>query len=475
MDRHYLQSTARSVKSDPACDNLGARMVFMTKANINKPENKKEDRSERRLLGVALALVPMIAFLSAPCMSKAYAASKPIIIGVPTSLYTSFGKEGLKAVKIAVEEINANGGVLVGKEKRPIKIVVSDTRGGEPGTSVKDALTAYEKLIAKEKPHAIVVGAFRSEVLIASMDLVAQYKVPQLGTIAQVPKFQVQFKTNPAKYKYLFRVTTDALVPARYISNTLDKLKADFGLNKIHFIYQDALWAKAFAGVIKKHCAATGWAEIGFEPYAADADDFSAALSNAKQGGAQVIAMVWDVPRGARVFAEQYAAMRVPAVLIGFIPPIASPRAVKTVGPEVEYILSVEFPAGASLPLKKLPKTIAFLNKFKKKYGTLPEAAAMNSSAYDAVYILAEAIEKAGSLDPDQLVAALEKTDYKGVSGRIRFNENHIAVFGEHDPNETGVSVVFQWQKNKAGNLQRVPVYPEFLSEGKILLPPWMK
>ena len=99
----------------------------------------------------------------------------------------------------------------------------------------------------------------------------------------------------------------------------------------------------------------------------------------------------------------------------------------------------------------------------------------MNSSAYDAVYILAEAIEKAGSLDPDQLVAALEKTDYKGVSGRIRFNENHIAVFGEHDPNETGVSVVFQWQKNKAGNLQRVPVYPEFLSEGKILLPPWMK
>jgi len=141
----------------------------------------------------------------------------------------------------------------------------------------------------------------------------------------------------------------------------------------------------------------------------------------------------------------------------------------------VEYSLSVEFPAGASLVLKKMPSTGAFLNKFKKKYGALPEAAAVNSSAYDSVFILAAAIERAGSLDPEQLVAALEKTDYKGASGRIRFNEDHIAVFGEQDANETGVAVVFQWQKTNAGNLERVPVYPGFLSEGKIMLPPWMK
>jgi hypothetical protein len=37
------------------------------------------------------------------------------------------------------------------------------------------------------------------------------------------------------------------------------------------------------------------------------------------------------------------------------------------------------------------------------------------------------------------------------------------------------VCVVFQWQKDKDGSLKRVPVYPEFLAEGKILLPPWMK
>jgi len=430
---------------------------------------------KRKLIFMALLLIPPVAFLSAPCMPKADAAAKSIIIGVPTSIYTPLGKDGLKAVKMAVEEINANGGVTVAKGKRPFKVVVSDTRGGDPGTPVHDALMAYEKLITKEKPHAIVIGAFRAEVLIASMDLVARHKIPQLGTIAQTPKFQAQFKTDPAKYKYLFRVTSDALVPAAYISDTLDKLKADLGLNKIYFIYQDTLWAQALSGVLKKHCATNGWTETGYDPYAAGASDFSQALSNAKESGTQAIAMVWDVPLGARVFAKQYVAMKVPALLIGFTPPIAAPKAVKTIGPEVEYQLSVEFPVGASLRLKALPKTIGFLDKFEKKYGALPEAAAVNSSAYDSVYILAAAIERAGSLDPDKLVTALEQTDYKGVSGRIRFNKNHIAAFGSKDPEETGVAVVFQWQKDKSGKLQRIPVYPDFLAEGKILFPPWMK
>jgi branched-chain amino acid transport system substrate-binding protein len=398
-----------------------------------------------------------------------------VIIGVPTSLYTPFGSYGLKAVNLAVEEINAKGGVKVGDVKRPLKVVVSDTRGGEPGTPVHDALMAYEKLITGEKPHAIVIGAFRSEVLIAAMDLVAKYKVPQLGTIAQTPGFQAQFKKDPEKYKYLFRVTTDALVDATYINHTLDMIKKDYALDKILYIYQDTAWAKAFAGLMQKHCKETGWTEIGFEPYAAGATDFSPALSKAKENKAQVIGMVWDVPLGAGNFSKQYVAMNVPALLVGFIPPMGSPMAPKAVGPDVEYALTVEFPVGATLALAKLPKTGEFLDKFKKKYGELPEPPAVNSSAYDSVFVLADAIERAGSLDPDKLVEALEKTDYPGVSGRIRFNEQHVMIFGEESADETGVCVVFQWQKGKDGVLKRVPVYPEFLAEGKVLLPPWMK
>ena len=419
-----------------------------------------------KILLMALA----IALLGCFSIPTQVISAEPIIIGVPTSLYTPFGRDGLNAVNLAVEEINAKGGVSVAGVKRPFKVVTADTRGGEPGTPVHDALMAYEKLILGEKPHAIVIGAFRSEVMIASMDLVAKYKVPQLGTIAQSPGFQGKFKKDPKKYRYLFRVTTDALIPAGYISHALDTLKKEHGLNRAYLIVQDTLWALGFMGLVRKHCKKTGWEEIGYEPYAAGATDFSPGLTKAKEGKAQVIAMVWDVPLGAGIFCKQWAAMKVPALIIGFVPPMAAPGAWKTLGKDVEYSLQVEFPVGASLALKKVPKTGEFLNKFKKKYGKLPEAAAVNSSAYDAVFILAEAIERAGSLDPDKLVTALEQTDYKGVSGRIRFNENHTAIFGKKDPNETGIAVVFQWQKGK-----RVPVYPPFLAEGKILLPPWMK
>jgi branched-chain amino acid transport system substrate-binding protein len=183
----------------------------------------------------------------------------PIVIGVPTSLYTPFGSYGLKAVNLAVEEINAKGGVSVGNVKRPLKVVVADTRCGEPGTPVHDALMAYEKMITEQKPAAIVIGAFRSEVLIAAMDLVAKYKIPHLGTIAQTPGVQAQFKKDPAKYKYLFRVTTDALIDAGHIAHTLDLLKKDFALDKILHIYQDTLWAKGFAGMLQKHTKETGW------------------------------------------------------------------------------------------------------------------------------------------------------------------------------------------------------------------------
>ena len=396
-------------------------------------------------------------------------SAEPIIIGVPTSLYTPFGRDGLNAVNMAVEEINAKGGVSVAGVKRPFKVVTADTRGGEPGTPVHDALMAYEKLIMGKKPHAIVIGAFRSEVLIASMDLVAKYKVPQLGTIAQTPGFQGKFAKDPKKYKYLFRVTTDALIDAGYLSAAMDALKKDYGLNRVYFIPQDTLWALGFVGLLRKHCKKAGWEEIGYEPYAAGATDFSPGLTKAKEGKAQVIAMVWDVPLGAGIFCKQLAAMKVPAIPMGFIPPMAAPGAWKTLGKDIEYSIQVEFPVGASLALKKLPQTVEFLDKFKKKYGKLPEAAAVNSSAYDAVFILAEAIKRAGSLDPDELVTALEATDYRGVSGRLRFNEKHITVFNEN-PEETGVCVVFQWQKGK-----RVPIYPKFLAEAKIQLPPRMK
>jgi len=73
------------------------------------------------------------------------------------------------------------------------------------------------------------------------------------------------------------------------------------------------------------------------------------------------------------------------------------------------------------------------------------------------VYILKEAIERAGSLDPDAVVAEIKKTDRRGVMGRISSTDGNQAIFGM-DPKEAAVACVFQWGEKG----ERVNVFPEF-------------
>ena len=90
--------------------------------------------------------------------------------------------------------------------------------------------------------------------------------------------------------------------------------------------------------------------------------------------------------------------------------------------------------------------------------------------SYDSVYILAEAIERAGSLDSDKVAAEVKKTDRKGVIGRIKFDEGNQAIFGD-DPTKTCIAAVFQWTDDG----KRVIVFPKSVAEAKIKLPDWFK
>jgi branched-chain amino acid transport system substrate-binding protein len=115
---------------------------------------------------------------------------EPIVFGVPTALGAIEGRDGWMAVQMAVDEINAKGGVQVGNTKHKLQAYSIDTREHEPGIPVHDALTAMEKLILEKKPHAIVLGNFRSEVLLAAMDVISKYKLPYICSIAMSPLMQ---------------------------------------------------------------------------------------------------------------------------------------------------------------------------------------------------------------------------------------------------------------------------------------------
>ncbi len=409
------------------------------------------------VLGLALSAVV------AGC-TKGGTKTDSIVLGVPTALGTIEGQDSLRAAQLAANEINAAGGVDVGGKKLKLEIVSIDTREAEAGVPVNDALAAMEKLIDEKKPIAIVVGAFRSEVLLSAMDMIAKYKLPYLCTIGMSPDFEKKIAADYEKYKYDFRLGLSAPYLVGNLNKALGFIGQKGGLKKIYFAHQDVAWAKGTVGGLTKLAEAGGWTVVGSDAYPTGARDFSSSITKAKSAGAEVLVPVFDMPESG-VLVKQAQSMKLPAVIAGFISPAAPATAWATFNGEIDGLVNFLFEPG-SIPLKT-PRSMAFTEAYAKAYGD--EARQKLSGhgpgpSYDAVYVLAAAIQRAGSLSGDAIVAQLEKTDMDGAIGKIIFNKNHQVVYGE-DPKQTASSLAFQWRGGK-----RVVIYPEAAAESQVEL-----
>ena len=397
-------------------------------------------------------------------------AADAIVIGVPTSTGFLEGKEALKAVNLAVEEINAKGGVSVGGKKMPFAVESVDIRDAAPGVPVPEALLGLEKIILEKKPTALVVGPFRSEALIAGMDIIAKYKVPLLGTIAMSPASEAKVQKEPDKYKYIFRTCLNAKYLVKYLVGTMAFVNKQFGFNKVYIMNQDVAWARATADIMTKvYFGKAGWEIVGHEAYPTGTSDFSSALMKARAKGAQVILPIFDMPQSGTL-VKQWNAMKVPALLAGFISPLAGPGAWKTFDQKIGGAVNCNFEMGSAISSAKIAPSKAFTDAYQKRWGAPIEAGHGISPAYESVYLLAEAIERAGSLEADAIVDELEKTDRLGVMGRIKFDAGHQVIY-DMDPAESALAAVFQW--NPDGT--RTIVFPTSIAEGGITLPEGLK
>ena len=414
------------------------------------------------------AVLAMLALVVSLMAVPAAFSAEPIVIGVPTSVGFLEGKESLNAVKLAVDEINAAGGVNVAGVKRPFKVVVSDIRDAAPGVPVPDALKGIEKMILEQKPHALLVGPFRSEALMAGMDLIAKHKVPLLGTVAMTPKTEGMVAKDP-KYKYVFRVCLNAIYFVKYLVGTMGFLHKQFGFKRIYIMHQDVAWARITAKIVSGILTKKLKMEVvGVESFPTGSSKFGPALMKVKMKKAQVILPIFDMPQSG-ILVKQWKAMKVPALLAGFISPLAGPAAWKTFDGKIGGAINCVFEIG-NIPATKYQPAQAFADNYQKKYGQPIQAGHGPAPSYASVYLLKAAIEKAGSVKPDAIVAALEKTDTKAVMGRVKFTKGHQVIYG-HDPAKEALGCVFQWTEGG----KRVIVYPPSIAEGKIKLPSWMK
>ncbi len=396
------------------------------------------------------------------------AAQKPIVLGAPLSSAYLYGWDAERGIRLAVDEINAAGGVAVGDKKRPFAVEVIDTRDLEPGVPVSEALMAVERLILNKGADFIVGGPNRSEAALAAMSLLSKHKKVSIVTSGVLtPKYHKTVAENYDKFKYAFRIHGEAVnLIGEIIANFAD-LKEKYGLTKVFIMAQDVSHARGAAEVMGKVAGSKGFEVTGTEIYPTGATDFSMGLLKARSTGAQIINIWMDMPESA-ILLKQWYDLKIPALPFGSTLAAAEqPGFWDATEGKGEYTLCNVVNAG-NAPSEATPWTMKFYNAYTEKWGVEPEGLGASSS-YMAVYALKDAIERAGTIDSDEVVTALENIDLMGVYGRLRFDPKTHQVIPSTDPKEGAVGSILQWQDGK-----RVVVYPKSIAMGEILLPPWM-
>jgi branched-chain amino acid transport system substrate-binding protein len=399
--------------------------------------------------------------------ARAEKKGKPITVGAPIPRASGYGQNGERGMILASEEINAAGGVNIGGVMHPLKLEIIDSRDEEPGVPTSEVLLAIEKLILQKKVDVVVGGPCMSECGMAAMDLYARYKTVDIVSIGcYSPSWDKKLSKKPDKYKYSFRESGSVKWYIKEGLDLLKKIKAQYGFDKMFISIDDSLMCRKAAGIVEKLAAKGGWKIVGKDKHPIGTTDYSLAMRECKKSGAQVL-FIWAYSPETSILLKQWADMEVPALPMGFIGAAEDPGFWKATDGKCAYTV-VTLSETGNVPSNVMPMTMKFYNAFEKRWGVPPRSTGC-VSAYESLYVLKDAIERAGSLEEDALIAALEKTNLPAVRGTIRFDKNHQIIYG-YDPKTSVLGCWVQWQDG-----QRVCIFPDAAATGKLKMPPWLK
>jgi branched-chain amino acid transport system substrate-binding protein len=379
-------------------------------------------------------------------------AQKPIRIGIPTSVQLQVGRDTQNAAKMAVEEINAKGGLL----GRQLEIVVADeTENPEQG------IAAIKKLTADDKVD-VLIGGYTSGVTLAQLPHISNAKTIYLGVGAASPAITAKVKSDYDNYKYIFRVSPiNAAHQARALVNFISgKLKGEMGMKKVAIVGENAKWVQDLVPILKKGAIASGVEVPMAEFFDTSTSDFSPLFAKVKASGAEYLIVILS-HASSDIFVKQWHDAQVPVPIGGIDVKSQDADFFSRVGGKALGETVGLFAIAAPLT----PKTMPFWNEFVKRFGTAPVYTGVG--AYDAVHVYAEAVRRAGSVAPDAVIKELEKTDYVGIAGKIQFDDTHDVKTGPGLQN----LLFAQWQKDGA----RIVVWPKDAATGEMIPPPWMK
>ncbi|MBI4642157.1 MAG: ABC transporter substrate-binding protein [Deltaproteobacteria bacterium] len=389
------------------------------------------------LVGVALAT-----FL-APGPATAQDAIKVGIVLPLTGDQAKFGEIEKLSFYLALEEINAAGGI---KGKKLQFLFADDTGNPEVGRTV------MEKLIKKDKV-VMLGGGYASAVTYAMAGVAQQNRIPFLINTGSADVI------TEKGYDYIFRLNPTV---SDYTSGLESFLTAVVKPKNVVILHESSLFGAEGAKAFKNTCEKLGIKVLMVEGYEGwfRAFDFQPLLMRVKQANPDLVYMI-SYLRDATLLMQLAREMKLtPKLFVGGAAGFTLPEFAQEAGKAAEKVISVTL-WHQSLPI---PGAREYFDKFKATYQRDTEY--HGAEAYAAAYVMTDVLKRAKSLAPEDIKQALKETDMQTVFGPVKF-----VSYGKMTNQNRLNTYVVQWQEGKL----RL-IWPADLAQAKYVYPvDWLK
>lgn len=344
-----------------------------------------------------LAAAACTTLLAAPAL-----ALEPIKIGVPVGLSGAnsvVAPSVVQSAQLAVEEINAKGGVL----GRQLALEVADDASGAAG-----AQKAFDSLVFQKKVD-VLISMETSAARNAALPIVTRGKVPYIYT-----SFYEGKSCSPFMY-------VNAWVPEQQVPPIVDYFNKEKSAKKFFLIGSDYAFGRGMLAFTKAYIEKTGGKVVGEEYLPMDGSDWTSIISKLKSAAPD--ALITSTAGGAPnvTLTKQ---LRAAGVALPYGNLAVDEGTAKGMGTDAEGIfLSASYVTGIDSAANK-----GFLAAMQKKFGAeLKTPNDLSVPEYEAVYAYKAAAEKAGSTEQAKVLKALGEVSVQGPRGKIDMSKQHHA------------------------------------------------
>jgi len=336
-----------------------------------------------------------VAAIAASCGGGEEDKSTPVaVVGPITGQYASFGAQMKNGGELAIEDINAAGGVL-GKKL--------DLEFGDDACDPKQAVAVANQMTGNNV--ALVAGHYCSGSSIPASKVYTEANIVQISPASTNPAF-TDNRAGPNIYRVCGRDDQQGGVAGKYIAS-------HFSDKKVAFVHDKTAYGKGLADETKKAMNEAGKQEAMYEAITAGEKDYSALVSKLKQANIDLV-YFGGYHTEAGLIIRQMRDQGMNTILMGG-DALITQEFWSITGPAGEGTLMTFSPDP-----RKNPAAAEVVKRFKDK-GIEPEGYVLYT--YAALQAWKQAAEKAKSIESADVVKAMNDTEFDTVIGRFKFNE----------------------------------------------------